>query len=178
MLKKENVKLLIIAFLLFLLLCNLIYKEKCNEIKATNNYYSYSKKANNYLATLEIPNISLKADIFSINSIENNVDYNVQILKQSVMPEEENSIVILAAHSGNSSIAYFDELENLNIDDEIFFYYNEKKYTYHITNSYLEKKNGIISIPKQKDLLVLTTCSQKNKGYQFIVLAKMIDINK
>ena len=56
-----------------------------------------------YIAVLEIPKISLKRGLFSINDKNNNVDKNVEILQNSDMPNVTNGTLALAGHSGNSS---------------------------------------------------------------------------
>ena len=179
MLRKKSINLLIISFLLFLLLSKYIYQENIKEkkINAIDNYYSYSiKNINSYIAILEIPTISLKEVLYSLNSKNNSINKGIQILNNSIMPDQEKSKLYLAAHSGNSSISLFNDLENLSIDDEIYLYYKKKKYIYHVTSCYLEKKTGSITIPNKDNMLVLTTCSQQNKGNQFIVIADLVDI--
>lgn len=179
MLKKKRFKVIILAFFFFLIISKNIYNHHIDEIKteAMNNYYSYSTNNNSYIAILEIPNISLKEGLFAKESKYNNVKYHIQILEESVMPDQENSILLLAAHSGNSKVSYFNDLENLNIDDNIYLYYKNKKYIYKIDNYYYEEKKGYISVFKEPNILVLTTCSQKNKGYQFIIIANLITID-
>ena len=61
----------------------------------------------NYIAVLKIPKIKLVRGLVDRNSYLNNVKYNVEILKDSASPEEQNGNVILAAHSGNARISYF-----------------------------------------------------------------------
>ena len=179
MLKKKNVKLLMLAFLLFLTISKIIYNNHLEYIntKAVDDYYSYNSYKNECIAILEIPNISLKECLYNKDSKKNDVKYNIQILDESIMPDQDNSTTFLAAHSGNSSVSYFNDLENLNIDDQILFYYKNKKYTYKITNYYYEKKTGFISVSKGNNMLILTTCSQQKKGYQFIIIANLFNID-
>ena len=54
-----------------------------------------------YIAVLKIPKINLERGLVDRNSYSNNVNYNIQILSNSSMPDEKNGNVILAAHSGN-----------------------------------------------------------------------------
>ena len=58
---------------------------------------------------LDIPKIDLKKGIYSKESFKNNVDQNVTILNESLLPSE--GTVILAAHSGNSSVSFFRNLK-------------------------------------------------------------------
>ena len=51
-----------------------------------------------YIAVLKIPKINLERGLVNPNSYLNNIDYNVQILNNSAMPDERNGNVMLAAH--------------------------------------------------------------------------------
>ena len=122
------------------------------------------------IATISIKKIKLKQPLYKINSPNNTIEKNVTILKESILPEKENSIVFLAAHSGTGKIAYFDKLNLLQINDEIIFTYQNKKYKYQIIEIWEEKKTGYININKTKEKqLVLTTCSPTNKNNQLII---------
>ena len=65
------------------------------------------------IATLHIDKINLTKDIYDINSTHNNVEENVTILN------DDKDLIVLAAHSGPGSIAYFDDLDKLVIDDKV-----------------------------------------------------------
>ena len=54
-----------------------------------------------YIAVLKIPKINLERGLVDPSSYLNNIDYNVQILKNSAMPDQKYGNVMLAAHSGN-----------------------------------------------------------------------------
>ena len=60
-----------------------------------------------YIAVLKIPKINLERGLVDPNSYLNNINYNVQILKNSAMPDQRFGNVMLAAHSGNARISYF-----------------------------------------------------------------------
>ena len=101
---------------------------------------------------------------------ENTIEKHISILKESIFPNQENSIIFLAAHSGIGKIAYFEELDNLEPNDEVILILNNKKYTYIVKNSWEEKKNGYINVNKEiKNQLILTTCSPTKENYQLIV---------
>ena len=53
-----------------------------------------------YIAVLKIPKINLERGLVDPSSYLNNIDYNVQILKNSAMPDQKYGNVMLAAHSG------------------------------------------------------------------------------
>ena len=135
-----------------------------------------------YLGILEIPKLNLKQGFYNIDSKNNDVNKSVMLLKNSVMPDNVNSTIILAAHSGNSYVGYFKNLDKLNIEDKINIYYQKNKYQYTVTNIYELNKNGHILVDKNihENILVLTTCS-KNEEKQLVVYAKLLknsDIKK
>lgn len=101
------------------------------------------KEKNNYMAVLEIPKINLKRGIFDRNNIYNNVNKNVYMLKETILPDENDiSHIILAAHAGNSYRAFFKNLKKLEMNDNIYFYYKGIKYIYEVINKYEIKKTG------------------------------------
>lgn len=119
---------------------------------------------------LIIENISLNNPIYSKNSKLNNIEQNVTIIKDSSNLEDNNSLFILAAHSGTGKIAYFNNLNKLKINDEIKLIMYKKEYIFIITNIFEQDKNGHINIVKKnKSQLILTTCSTNNKNKQLII---------
>ena len=129
-----------------------------------------------YYGILEIPKIKLKEGFYNKNSKNNNINKSVTILKESIMPEKDNSIVYLAAHSGNGHLAYFKDLNKLKIEDMIYLNYNKKSYTYTIVDIYELEKVGDITINRNihDNYLILTTCSN-NKNMQLVVVSKLVN---
>lgn len=171
MLKKKFIISIII--IIYLLLCKNIY-----------NYYSYISRTiinndpkisqiidSDYIGYIYIPKINLKKNLFSIESNKNNLEYNVEILKETIFPNNNsnNSIIFLAAHSGPGDNAYFNNLKLLKINDEIILSYNNIIYKYIIIEKKEVIKNGyILDNRKSNDEIVLTTCSD-NKDKQLII---------
>lgn len=143
--------------------------EEKQELSPKTNY--------NYIAVLEIPSIHLKRGLFPINDKNNNVNKNIEILQNSDMPDVQNGLLALAGHSGNSRIAFFNNLHKLKKQELVYVYYNNIKYIYEVTSIDRQDKIGEISITKTKDTteLVLTTCDPETKGKQVIVMAKLIE---
>ena len=87
------------------------------------NYNNSGNKVNHevseYLMVLEIPKLNLKYGVYDIYDERNNINLNVTILKESILPDKENSLILLAAHSGNSLVSYFKNLYNLKYNDDI-----------------------------------------------------------
>lgn len=124
-----------------------------------------------YLAVLKIDKIKLEKGIYNISSKNNNVNKNIQLLKESDMPDKENGNVIIAGHSGNSYMAYFKNLVKLNNGDEAKIFYNGKTYIYNLIKSYEVDKTGKVPLVKNKDrqTLTLITCKHNtNKQIVFV----------
>lgn len=127
------------------------------------------------IAKIIIPKIGIDGEIYNINSRENDVDKNITILKESIFPNHDNSIIFLAAHSGEGKIAYFNDLDKLKTNDIVIFQYKDKNYYYSINQIFEEDKDGDIEIIKTSNKqLVLTTCSRKDKRKQLIVNSNFI----
>ena len=119
---------------------------------------------------LIINKIGLAEKLYALGSNENNVNKHVTILKESIFPDEENSIVFIAAHSGTGRLAYFKDLNKLKEEDEIILKYKDKKYYYKVESVWEEAKNGFIEVTKENaKQLILTTCSPTNEELQLIV---------
>ena len=155
-----------------------------------NNYDSINKKTitmvqvnhedDNYELVIEIPKLNLKKGIYNINSKYNNVNKNIMLIKNSKMPDVKNSNLILASHSGNSSISYFKNLDKLTFGDEIIIYYKGYKYIYKFNNYYKQDKTGSISISRNinTNALTLITCDKTNKNYQLVFISYIKNIEK
>lgn len=122
------------------------------------------------IGNIIIDKINLDMPLYNIESKNNNIEENVTILNESILPPNEKSIVFLAAHSGTSKVSYFNDLDKLKTNDTILLAINNIKNTYQITNIYKQKKNGYIKVNKEnKDQLILTTCDPNNDKYQLII---------
>lgn len=124
-----------------------------------------------YLAVLKIDKIKLEKGIYDLNSKNNNVNKNIQLLKESDMPDKENGNVIIAGHSGNSYMAYFKNLVKLDNGDEAKIFYNGKTYFYKLKKSYEVEKTGKVALSKNKykQTLTLITCKHNtNKQIVFV----------
>ncbi len=171
------IKLLII----FILIKNQILKNQEQNLKiipnkeitiVENNIISKKKldEEEQPIGYLEIDAINLYKELYNISSKHNNIEENVTILKESSNPENKDSLIILAAHSGEGKIAYFNNLNKLKINDKIKFIYYNKEYIFKVTNIFEQDKIGYININKKEESqLILTTCSISNKNKQLII---------
>ncbi len=130
------------------------------------SYYINTEKED-YIGVIEIPTIGLKEGFYTKESQLNSVEYGIEVIKSSKMPDEVGNL-ILASHSGTSSISYFKKIHLLKEKDIIFIYYNGIQYVYQLNLIYEEERKGSIFLPKVKDrsLLTLTTC----KGDKQLIL--------
>lgn len=125
-----------------------------------------------YIAVLKIPKINLVRGLVDPHSYLNDINYNVQILKNSSMPDQENGNLILASHSGNARISYFRNLDKLSLGDMVSIDYKGKTYNYKIVNIYDIEKTGTAKIIRDTNetTLTLITC-RHNTQKQIVVIA-------
>lgn len=145
-----------------LLLILLVITTSLSIIKISNNK---PLSINNKYGEIIIDKINLNEELFPINSNENTIERHVSILKNST-----KELMIILAHSGTGPLAYFQELDKLEINDEIILIIENKKSIYKVKDIWEEKKNGYININKErKNQLILTTCSPNKEGYQLVI---------
>lgn len=177
MLKKEFLISLLII-LIYILSCNLIYnnsnKKEVTTVKNNNQIKissgNKSEVTNEIIGEIIIKKLNIRNNLYKKESIHNNVDKNITILNNSIDPTNENSIMFIAAHSGTGKLAYFKDLNKLDINDEVILVYKNEKYIYEVTKIWEEDKNGYIHVKKEdKKQLILTTCSPTKDDKQLVI---------
>lgn len=130
-----------------------------------------------YIAVLEIPKINLRKGIYAKDSSKNNVNKNIELMKESNMPDEVNGNFILAGHSGTSRVSYFKNLHKLENGDKAYIYYNGARLVYKLVNTYDIQKTGEASITRngQKTTLTLITCRHNTDKQTVFILELMED---
>lgn len=161
------------------------FKDSTTEEKINNNTIEEKDlserknedKSSEYIGILEIPSISFKRGFVAKNDKSNNISENIQILKESDMPDVDRGNFIIAGHSGSGRIAFFKNLHCIKFNDLIHIYYNQVKYTYRVVDFYIEPKVGNIHIyrNKEKTTLTLTTCNQDKKDSQIVIISELVD---
>ncbi len=151
-------------------------KEEDSEENNTSYKFDIKEDESIYIGYLSIPDIDLKKGFTKKESKYNTISKNIQILSASDYPDKENSNVIFAAHSGNSSVSYFNKLYLLNKDALVYVTYNNVTYTYKITDIYTVKKSGEIEIKsnKNKSNITLITCTKNDNTTQTVYLGELI----
>lgn len=133
------------------------------EIDSINNFIEKKDNELNYYAIIEIPKINLKRGI----NENDNVNKGIVILSNDI------NNIILASHSGNCDKCYFSSLDKLDVNDLIYFYYDNIKYIYKIDDITLKEKNTF-KLDYLKDTITLITCSKNNENMNIIIIGKLI----
>ena len=144
------------------------------EVEDTKEYnFNYEI---NYIGYLSIPKINFNKGFTNIEDEFNTVSRNIQILSSSNYPDEDKGNVIIAGHSGNSSVSFFNKLYLLEIGDLAYIKYNNKNYTYKISNIYKVDKTGKVEVKRNKNnkTLTLITCTKNDKLTQTVYIADLI----
>ena len=154
--------------------CLLIYKEEDNNYKKSiinENKVKNSinvKKNHEIIGILKIDKINLNNNIYTITSTHNNIEENVTILN------DQEELIVLAAHSGPGKIAYFNDLDKLEINDTINLKYKKENLIYKVIKIEEQIKDGTIEINKTNNKrLILTTCSKKDKNMQLVITTEI-----
>jgi len=204
--KRRSNLLILLGIILINFVCGyylykyISYKEEVNyEINLINDYIendepkeeviteeikedkTEKKKDNkNYFMVIEIPKISLKKGLCKIGESCNKVSKNIEILKESDMPDKDKGNLILASHNGNSSVSFFDKLNRLKVNDTIYIFYNKIKYEYKLNNQYEIDKVGTAVIHRDgdKNTLILITCKKHSRTKQIVYVAYLVRSEK
>ena len=145
--------------------------------KTTSDEVEKEKKTKvkyDYIAVLKIPKINLEKGLVEKSSKYNNINYGVQILKESDSPDVINGNVILAAHSGTANISYFRNLDKLDLGDDAIIYYQGNTYNYKVVKKYDVDKTGKINIKRDRNTSTLTliTC-RHNTDKQIVIILEL-----
>lgn len=156
-------------------------EEKGNNIsnqKNTNDKTVYEEKNidyGRYLGVLSIPKIGLKRGFYNLDSKYNSIEYNVTLVKGSMMPDVDHGNLILMAHSGDAYISYFAYLYRLDIGDVATVTYNGHDYRYSLVNKYNVEKKGKVRINRNHDKTTLTliTCTKDDDYHQTVYIFEL-----
>ena len=157
-----------------------IYEEIKEIDEDEYNNYIFDEPTDEYIGTLIIDKINLNRGFYSINSKYNNVDHNIMVVETSNMPNIRNGNLILASHSGSSSISFFKNLYLLELNDKASVKYKNRTYNYKLVNIYTDKKDGdvVVSRDANSTILTLITCTKNDNTTQTIYIFELDNIEK
>lgn len=144
-------------------------KEKSVSISSSNGTIYDKYNTNEYIGYLKIPKIDMNLGFYDYDNPLNDVEYNIEFIDTHV-----TDTYLIAAHSGVGQKAYFNDLANLNIDDDIYLELYDKNMQYKVIDITSTIKNGEVYINNSPGFLYLTTCDQTIKGYQLTIIASII----
>ena len=157
---------------------------KNNENKANNGTSTDNKSNSNkpsvskddYLGRLMIPKINFNRSFYKIDSVYNDVDKNIQVMKGSSLPDIDGGNLIIAGHSGNVWFSFFKNLYKLKKGNNAYVYYNDTKYTYKVVDIYNVKKNGKVTVKRDrtKRTMTLITCTKNSKTLQTVYILEQV----
>ena len=143
-----------------------------------DNKNNNNQNVENYIAYISIPKIELNRGIYNTTSTLNNVNKNIYVHPASTFPNNvSGNNLILASHSGSSSISYFKKLYKLELDDDVYLEYNGKTYHYKIKNIYTVPKDGTVALRIKQDVstISLITCTKGDNKTQTIYICELIN---
>ena len=153
-----------------------IKQEKKEEVKEEKQIEN--KPINEYIGYLNIPKINLNKGFLDINSPNNTVEKNIQVIEGSDYPDKEKGNLIIAGHSGTGWKAFFNDLYKLEQGDTLIVSFKEHKYIYKIVNIYQQPKIGQVAIYRNYDrqTLTLITCTNSSDKDQTIYISELKSI--
>ena len=139
----------------------------------TKSVIDYSKY---YIGYLKIPSIDLEHGFLDKNSKYNNVNKNIYVHPTSDYPDVEKGNLILASHSGTSSISYFKNLYKLKVNDDVYINYKTREFHYVVRRIYKDSKDGTVAIRRDYETTTLTliTCTKNDKTTQTIYICELV----
>ena len=152
---------------------SLVEIERDEEVDAGNGRYDY-------VGYLTISSLGIERGFTKIGNPYNSVKYNIQVIQGSSMPIDKNGNLILAAHSGTSSIGYFNKLHYLELGAEAKITYGNKIYNYKLVNIYEVEKDGTVEINRDasKNTLTLITCTYESNTKQTVYIFELDSVEK
>lgn len=134
------------------------------------NYIDVIEGNTSYIGYLVIPSIDMKLGFYDYDSPLNDVSKNIELIDTGIA-----NTYLIAAHSGTGPLAYFNDLKDVLISDDVYLEYKSNILHYQVIDIKRVKKVGSINIPNEENELILTTCDQIVKGYQLIIIAKLVE---
>ena len=133
------------------------------------NDYDYK---NNAVATITIPKMELEMPIY-LGATKENMSRGIVNLGNTSLPiGGKNTNCVLAGHRGYRGAAFFRNIEDLQIGDEIIIdnYWEQLKYNVYEIKVIYPTESEQVLIQEEKDMLTLITCHPYRNNYQRYVV--------
>ena len=122
---------------------------------------------------LVISSIDFEMNLYDIDSELNNVDYNVEVLKES---NYDDKLFYIAGHSGNGDNCYFNKIKELEIGEYIYVVINNKRLIYRVDDIYYIVKDGYMEIfNSEVNMIYLITCDVYNNNRQLVIKGVLVN---
>ena len=144
-------------------------------LSLNNNYNQIV--SSDYYFILNIPKINLSEKVYEYNDKNNDVNKGIFLAKEYDF-KSFNGSLILASHSGNSSISHFKNLDKLDKDDIVSIIIDNRVIYYKIVDIFKIQKNGKFKYSNENETIYLVTCDKKNNKKQIVFKGKIIKICK
>lgn len=171
--------LVLLVIFLYIFICAFMCHNSNYSYRVNNNgkisknledkSYEFDDNISEYYARVVIPKIGVDRYLYPIGSKENNVDKNIEILKESSMPDEGGNL-ILAAHNGLGNVAFFRYLHKLTIGDDVIISYKGTDYKYSVSDIYDIEKTGKATIKRDKSKTTITMITCLGEDRQLVVI--------
>lgn len=132
-----------------------------------NTYYKKDIINYNKEIVLEIPKIKLYQKVIDKGNNYSNLNYNLVYYNNT----DINNKIIIFGHSGMGRGTYFNRIDELNINDDIYFY-NKYKVNYKVIKKYIIKENNLDILNNDNNNLLLVTCFKKDNKKRVVIEAK------
>lgn len=153
-----------------------------NEINVDDTSSSYSfLELGEMVGTINIPKININLPIYE-GITSTNLTKGVAHMEDTSLPNGDiNTHSILAGHTGISQAEIFDNLNELEIDDEFYisFYGNITKYRVIEKRVVLPDDTSSLKIEENRCLVTLVTCTPKTVNtHRLLVTGEKIEEEK
>lgn len=139
------------------------FKNKVEVESYYNNNSSFNYKSN---MIIDIPSINLKATVKLADNDFKNLDDGLVYYKYN---DYKNKIIIFG-HYGIGYGTYFNRLDELTFNDNVYLYKDKLKITYAVDKIYDIKSTNIdILYNDEKERLLLITCKKNDKNKRLVV---------
>ena len=138
---------------------------------------SNNKDFYNDINHIYIPKINLSNNIYGFIDEQNNVNKNIY-LAQDYDFDSLKGALVLASHSGNSPVSYFNDIDKLSLGDEIFVEDKNNIYTYLVDNIFVINKTGFFKYDNKDKYVYLVTCVKNKHKKQLVIGGFLSKITK